>query len=47
MPELLYDVGDGLQFFACENYEIRGEYRAQFGESYLSYEESIRFSCRF
>ncbi|WP_127092203.1 autotransporter outer membrane beta-barrel domain-containing protein [Aquabacter cavernae] len=47
VPEFLLDLGAGLQFFAMDKYELRGEYKAQIGDNFLSQEGSIRMSVRF
>ncbi|MBA4788737.1 MAG: autotransporter outer membrane beta-barrel domain-containing protein [Rhizobiales bacterium] len=47
VPEFVLDIGAGLQFFAADTYELRGEYKAQIGDNFLSQEGSVRMSVRF
>jgi len=47
MPDLLFDIGAGLQIYANDRYELRGEYNAQIGDSFLGQEGSVRLSVRF
>ncbi len=46
-PEVLLDLGVGLQFFSTQNFEIRGEYNAQVSNDLVNHEGSARFSVRF
>lgn len=47
MPDLLLDIGAGLQIFANDTYELRGEYKAQIADHFLSQEAMIRASFNF
>ncbi|WP_348928696.1 autotransporter outer membrane beta-barrel domain-containing protein [Aquabacter sp. CN5-332] len=47
MPDFLVDLGVGLQLFAQDKYELRGEYKAQIGEHFLGQEGSLRLATRF
>jgi len=46
-PNLLVDVGVGLQFYVDDRYDLRGEYNAQIGDKFIGQEGSVRFSVRF
>jgi len=46
-PDLLVDVGVGLQLYVNDRYELRGEYNAQIGDNFLGQEGSVRFSVKF
>jgi hypothetical protein len=47
MPETLLDVGVGVQLFAHDRYELRGEYKSQIGAHFLSHDASLRLSVGF
>ncbi|MBM6593591.1 autotransporter outer membrane beta-barrel domain-containing protein [Microvirga pudoricolor] len=47
MPETLLDVGVGMQLFAHGKYELRGEYKSQIGDQFLSHDASLRLSIGF
>lgn len=47
MPQMTADFGAGLQLFAQDKYELRGEFRAQIGDHFLSQEGSLRLATRF
>jgi uncharacterized protein with beta-barrel porin domain len=46
-PDLLVDVGVGLQFYVDDRYDLRGEYNAQIGDKFTGQEGSVRFSVKF
>ncbi|WP_164844739.1 autotransporter outer membrane beta-barrel domain-containing protein [Brucella pituitosa] len=46
-PDLLVDVGVGLQLYVDDRYELRGEYNAQIGKNFLGQEGSVRFAVKF
>ncbi|WP_127089984.1 autotransporter outer membrane beta-barrel domain-containing protein [Aquabacter cavernae] len=47
LPQVLLDLGAGVQFMAHDKYELRGEYKAQVADEFLNQELSLRFSSRF
>jgi len=47
LPSALLDLGAGVQFMSRDNYEIRGQYKAQIAEDFLNQEISLRLSLKF
>jgi hypothetical protein len=47
LPNFLGDVSGGVQIFSSSGYELKAEYKAQFGDNYLGQEGSLRFAVRF
>ncbi|MBF9232605.1 autotransporter outer membrane beta-barrel domain-containing protein [Microvirga alba] len=47
LPDRLLDLGAGVQFMAKDTYELRGEYKAQIGNDFLSQEFSLRAAMKF
>lgn len=47
LPHRMLNVGAGLQLYKEEKYELRGEYRAQFGKDYRNQELSLRVAIPF
>lgn len=47
LPSVLGNVTAGLQLFSTTGYELRTEYKADFGNNYLAQEASVRFAVTF
>ncbi|QRG07357.1 autotransporter outer membrane beta-barrel domain-containing protein [Xanthobacter dioxanivorans] len=47
IPSVLGNVTAGLQLFSTTGYELRTEYKADFGNNYLAQEASVRFAVTF
>ena len=46
-PDLLFNVGAGVQLFHSDRVEVRGEYKASFSPGYVEQEGTVRFSVKF
>ncbi|OYX13576.1 MAG: hypothetical protein B7Z15_06795, partial [Rhizobiales bacterium 32-66-8] len=47
IPSTLVNLSAGLQLFDTKGYEVRAEYKADIGDTYLSQELSARFAVQF
>ena len=47
LPNAYLNLGAGLQLFAKDKYELRGEYKAQIADDFLGQEASARFAVKF
>ncbi len=47
LPRYALDVGAGVQFLSKDNFEVKGEYKAQIGKDYLNQKASLRAAFHF
>lgn len=47
VPDLLFNISAGLQFYRSNGLELRGEYKASFAKDYVAQEGGLRLSIPF